>query len=470
METVSYNKTEYISVDYVFNNAPIYSKTCRGPRDLIRKKNINDFIYLRQREGKWILSDGKSMKFDKIFIKKDIINNIPELNNDAQGQDIKDDSGIQVAPHILDLEDNEMFKDVDGNLLNIEVRGERKSDKCFFKVKDVSEAFDMPNLQKVLIDDRKSYLENIDYKYFICLKGANGVKNTTKKELFLTYQGVLRVLFVSRNDKTLHFVKWATETLFTVQMGEEEDKDSLAASLLGTTYKVIKQVFRCSSKTTPCIYLLVVKEEGDKLICKYGFSKDLVRRMKEHKTLFKKEFGKEPTLLYYSIIDIKHMSEAENDISGYFCNSKYEYGSMEELVIINKSDLNQVKMVYQCIENKYIGRYEEIKNEVNELKLEIVELNNKLKNSVTDHNHELEILNKKHNHELQMLKNKNESELQMLKNKYDSEMEMLKNKNELELYKKDIEIKSLKDKHLIEMQQKDIDILKKEVDILRKYK
>jgi hypothetical protein len=469
METVSYNKIDYISVDYVFNNAPIYSKTCRGPRDLIRKKNINDFIYLRQREGKWILSDGKSMKFDKIFIKKDIINNIPELNNDAQDK-ITDDSGIQVAPHILDLEDNEMFKDVDGNLLNIEVRGERKSDKCFFKVKDVSEAFDMPNLQNIIIKENTMYDNQLHYKYFICEKKNNLLKNTTKKELFLTYNGMLKVLFSSRTGNAETFQKWATETLFTVQMGEEEDKDSLAASLLGTTYKVIKQVFRCSSKTTPCIYLLVVKEEGEKLICKYGFSKDLVRRMKEHKTLFKKEFGKEPTLLYYSIIDIKHMSEAENDISGYFCNNKYEYGSMEELVIINKSDLNQVKMVYQCIENKYIGRYEEIKNEVNELKLEIVELNNKLKNSVTDHNHELEILNKKHNHELQMLKNKYDSELQMLKNKYDSEMEMLKNKNELELYKKDIEITSLKDKHLIEMQQKDIDILKKEVDILRKYK
>jgi hypothetical protein len=458
METVSYNKVDYICVDYVFNNAPIYSKTCRGPRDLIRKKNINDFIYLRQREGKWILSDGKSMKFDKIFVKKDIINNIPELNNDTKDK-ITDDKGVEKAPHILDLEDNEMFKDVDGNLLNIEVRGERKSDKCFFKVKDVSEAFDMPNLYTTIISSSSKYLINEHYKYFYLSKLHNMQKQQQKKELYLTYEGMLKVIFNSENNKTKGFVKWATETLFTVQMGEEEDKDSLAASLLGTTYKVIKQVFRCSSKTTPCIYLLVVKEEGDKIICKYGFSKDLVRRMKEHKTLFKKEFGKEPTLLYYSIIDIKHMSEAENDISGYFCNNKYEYGSMEELVIINKSDLNQVKMVYQCIENKYIGRYEEIKNEVNELKLEIVELNNKLKNSVTDHNHELEILNKKHNHELQMLKNK-----------YDSEMEMLKNKNELELYKKDIEITSLKDKHLIEMQQKDIDILKKEVDILRKYK
>ncbi len=459
METVSYNKIDYICVDYVFNNAPIYSKTCRGPRDLIRKKNITDFIYLRQREGKWILSDGKSMKFDKIFVKKDIINNIPELNNDTQGQDkITDDTGIQVAPHILDLEDNEKFKDVDGKPLDIEVRGERESDKCFFKVKDVSDAFDMPNLYTTIISSSSKYLINEHYKYFYLSKLHNMQKQQQKKELYLTYEGMLKVIFNSENNKTKGFVKWATETLFTVQMGEEEDKDALAASLLGTTYKVVKQVFRCSSKTTPCVYLFIVKEEGDKLICKYGYTKDLVRRMKEHKLLFKKEFGKEPTLLYYSIIDNIHMSEAESDISSYFSNNKYEYGSMEELVIINKSDLNQVKMVYQCIENKYIGRYEEMKNQINDFKLEIVELNNKLKNIDTQHKHELE-----------MIKNKNDAEMEMLKNKYNSEMEMLKNKNELELYKKDIEIKTLKDKHLIEMQQKDIDILKKEVEMLRNY-
>jgi len=452
MDIITINNIKYIDGAELINCALEYSKHCRSSRNLITKHNIDDsnYIFAKLKNNNWIITKGKSVKMDKVLFKYEYLETIPEINNILNNKYILEDLPEEIDDEKLT---NDLFN-------NLTIRQDNNN-KVYFNILEINKLVDDEDLENKILNDNL-FKYNIDYKYFKV--------GTTKKELYLTYEGMLKVIFNSENNKTKGFVKWATETLFTVQMGDEEDKDSLAASLLGTTYKVIKQVFRCSSKTTPCIYLLVVKEEGDKIICKYGFSKDLVRRMKEHKTLFKKEFGKEPTLLYYSIIDIKHMSEAENDISGYFCNNKYEYGSMEELVIINKSDLNQVKMVYQCIENKYIGRYEEIKNEVNELKLEIVELNNKLKNSVTDHNHELEILNKKHNHELQMLKNKNDSELQMLKNKYDSEMEMLKNKNELELYKKDIEIKSLKDKHLIEMQQKDIDILKKEVDILRKYK
>ena len=447
METVSYNNIEYICVDYVYNNAPIYSKTCRNGRDLIKKKNITEFIYLRYKGDKWVVSDGKSMKYDKIFIKKDFINTIPELN---KSDNITDDAhmgcGIEVAPTILDLEDNEKFKDVNGKYLNIEVRGERKHDNCFFKVKDISEAFEMPNLYTTIISSSSRYLINEHYKYF-CLSKLHNMQNKQlkNKELFLTYEGILKVIFNSENNKTKGFVKWATETLFTVQMGEEKDKDTLASNLLGTTYNVVKQVFRSSSKTTPCIYLLVLKEEDNKLICKYGFTKDLVRRMKEHKLSFKKEFNREPTLLYYSVIDIMHISEAENDINCYFSSDKYKYnyGSMEELVIFDKSELKQIKMVYQCIENKYIGRYEEMKNEIIDLKMEIVELNNKLKTLDINHKHELELLKEKHYNELQ--------------------------KKDIELYKKENEILSIKDKYLIEIQKKDIDILKKELELNKKY-
>jgi hypothetical protein len=447
MEVISYKNIEYICVDYIYNNAPIYSKTCRNGRDLIKKKDIKDFIYLRLKDNVWVVSDGKSMKYDKIFIKKDFINSIPELNNlDKITDDAHMGCGIEAAPSILELKDYEKFKDIDGKPLNIEVRGDRKSDKCFFKVKDVSDAFEMPNLYTTIISSSSKYLINEHYKYFYLNKLHNMQNKQLKnKELFLTYEGVLRVIFNSENNKTKGFVKWATETLFTVQMGDKEDKDNLASTLLGTTYKVVKQVFRSSARTTPCVYLLILKEENNKLICKYGFTKDLVRRMKEHKTFFGKEFSKEPTLLYYSIIDSIYISEAETDINCYFSNDKYKYnyGSMEELVIIDKSELKQIKMIYQCIENKYIGRYEELKNEITELKIEILELNNKLKTIDIEHKHEIELLKEKHNNDL--------------------------HKKDIELYKKENDLLAIKDKYLIELQKKDIDILKKELELSKKY-
>jgi hypothetical protein len=46
-------------------------------------------------------------------------------------------------------------------------------------------------------------------------------------------------------------------------------------------------------------------------------------------------------------------------------------------------------------------------------------------------------------------------------------LEIQQEKHNMELYKKDMEIKSLKASHINELQQKDIDILKKEVELLR---
>lgn len=40
MITILYNNNEYIIGDYVINEAPIYSKPSRGPRELIRKKKL----------------------------------------------------------------------------------------------------------------------------------------------------------------------------------------------------------------------------------------------------------------------------------------------------------------------------------------------------------------------------------------------------------------------------------------------
>ena len=59
-----------------------------------------------------------------------------------------------VAPDILDIEDNEKFKDVNGQSIEITIRGERKYDKCYFRVKDVSKGFKMPRLQETILDEK----------------------------------------------------------------------------------------------------------------------------------------------------------------------------------------------------------------------------------------------------------------------------------------------------------------------------
>ena len=170
-----------------------------------------------------------------MFFIESIINSIPELTNNTIEQNITDDKGIEKAPPIIYLSDNEKFKDECDNVLEIETRGVRNEDNIYFKVNDIEKQFDMPNLKRVIIDYTKSYELNIDYKFFLCEKGTNNVistkkksndKPTIKKQLYLTYLGMLRMLFVSRNNKTRYFINWAKNILFAAQLGTTEQKDN----------------------------------------------------------------------------------------------------------------------------------------------------------------------------------------------------------------------------------------------------
>src|SRR5690606_41976867 len=103
----------------------------------------------------------------------------------------------------------------------------------------------MENLLTTVINKKNNrYVEGIHYKYFICEKMYKVQNPTdTKKELFLTYKGILRVLFCSHSKKADSFVDWATETLFTAQMGTRRARKNLAASILGVDAEVIREVF-----------------------------------------------------------------------------------------------------------------------------------------------------------------------------------------------------------------------------------
>ena len=57
----------------------------------------------------------------------------------------------------------------------------------------------MPSLNRVLLNKEKCYLYQKHYKYFTIEKVNIDEKNVSKKELYLTYNGILKVLFTSRS-------------------------------------------------------------------------------------------------------------------------------------------------------------------------------------------------------------------------------------------------------------------------------
>lgn len=408
MISILNNNNKYILADYIITNAPIFSKGVRSSRDLIKKKNIDKDLYLfsRLKNDNWIITEGKSPKFDKVFIKESYLSTITELNK-KDDKITTDDKGVEKAPDIINLSNEEKFQDDEGNILEIETRGVRDHNKIYFKVKDVSKGFEMESLYTTIIDDRNAYEKDKHYKFFTCdifvynknITSKKIDKVSVKNELFLTYEGLLKVLFVSKNNKTSKFITWATKTLFTVQIGSFEQKQILGSNLIGADVESVKEVFSCNADKTPGIYLFLIgnaneitkdKKYGkDDIICKYGKSDNILRRTNEHCKAFKQQYNSDIELICYSIIDPKFISQAETNISHYFDNYKISIKDEKEFIVINKKDIKNIKEQYKLIQNSYIGHYQDLYNKTVELEMKLAYAT-----------HQLELLDEKHKNEI----------------------------------------------------------------------
>lgn len=61
------------------------------------------FLFAKKNnEGKWIETDGKSAKLDKVLLKKEYLDNVPELQERDPDVLIVDENGVQEAPPIID--------------------------------------------------------------------------------------------------------------------------------------------------------------------------------------------------------------------------------------------------------------------------------------------------------------------------------------------------------------------------------
>ena len=251
---------------------------------------------------------------------------------------------------------------------------------------------------------------------------------------------MLRVLFGSHNNKADLFIKWATEKLFIIQMGTNEQKLKLRDTL-GVLPEAVKEVCKKSTSPISCVYLFslgtvaslrktfnISEENKDTdIVVKYGRTEDLERRTSEHNNDYGKLENVELRLMMYSFVDSSYASDAESDIANFYSYSKYKYevDGRNELAIIPKDKIDIVKKEYEKIRKIYAGSLKELLNEIERLKQE--NENIKLK-------HQIE-LNK------QLLEM---SKYQMDINKLEHSLELQKEKYENEILKRDFEIYKLK--------------------------
>jgi hypothetical protein len=397
---------------------PVFYYGCKTkPRNIISKKNIpeSDYIYANLKSKEWNISSADCKKaqllisqswVDKHFFKMvDIVES--KLIIQPQENNIEEDvENIEEAPKILLLKDSEKFCDNDGNIFDIETRGEKNRNKVFFKVKDVSKCFEMNYLDSTILQKDKGYHHTTDYKTFFIRKYLSKEQPPTiKKCLYLTYHGLLRVLFVSRNKNVKRFQDWAEENLFTIQMGTKEEKMKLSANILNVSPKNIRAVFETYANKFPCIYLLClgkVKDlretfnidvlvDGELNVYKYGFTDDLGRRIGEHDSKYGKMKNVVLTLSTFHIIDAKYTSEAEHEIRE-ICNAfekKLNVDGFKELIALNDKEFVQIKKQYKYIGNEFAGATLELQSQITELKEKIKEYESEIAHMKIVHKNEL---------------------------------------------------------------------------------
>ena len=258
------NNTEklYYNMKDLYNHKPDFFYGCTSKKRLIiKKKNIQpcEYVYANYftKTNEWKLSDESCKKAQLLFTQswtdRSFFNIKSAIDNDVQEDE---PNSVETAPSVLELNDEEKFRDCDGNIVDIEVIGEKSRNKIYFKVNDVMKVFDMPNLDQVLRNDGTCYDINIHYKSFIRVTRNNSASNSIKKRLYLTYKGLLKVLFNSRTGNAEQFQDWAEDKLFTIQMGPQENKEILGTDILGINIKNYRAVFNKHSSDFPCVYLL----------------------------------------------------------------------------------------------------------------------------------------------------------------------------------------------------------------------
>lgn len=418
--TIDTTDKMFFNIKDLFEYNPEFFYGCTVKKRLIiKKKNIpeTEYVYANfiAKTKEWNLSNESCKKaqllitkewVDKYYFKNiaaaDVTTSVTTSVAKTPDQQDDDQEVIENAPPILELTDEEKFHDIDGNIVNIETRGEKERNKILFDVKDVMTAFDMPNLDIILRNVGNNYILNIHYKrYYIRSSKIESVRLTIKKRLYLTYKGLLRVLFASNNRQVDKFQEWAEEILFTIKLGIKEAKEVLGTEILNINIENYRAVFGKYPQGFPCIYLLSLgkveqlretfgiseKINNDLTVYKYGFTCDIKRRLGEHNSDYGRLKNVVVELELFNYVDLKYTAEAEADVRDIFetYETVLDVSGRKELIALNTKQYERIKKEYMRTAREFAGATKELQEEVMALKQEIQNIKNEMKIKELEH-------------------------------------------------------------------------------------
>lgn len=295
----------------------------------------------------------KENKRAKLLIHEDWArSNLPKFTGDQTKYKYKP------LPPVIELSEEEKFRDDDGNVFEVEVRGTRSKDGIRFKLTDIQRVFEMEDLYSHIqrMVDRNEYeifCSSSTTQLAVLLEQNIGGKSTS---IFISYNGLLKVIFASRSGTAYRFQDWATGVIYTAHLGTEEERFDLALDMAGVNANIVKKVFDTCVTKVPCIYLFRIglvkdmrfypelKNFTNGILHKFGMTDSLHRRLTEHMKDYGRLNGSTFKLVLWSPINEKCISKAETDLSHYLEDYKIPFLGHDEVVRLTREDMCGVKV------------------------------------------------------------------------------------------------------------------------------
>ncbi len=444
------NGIKYFKAEAVRDVCPAFFSGCmRSVRKIVEKKKIPDDSYIFatyvKSKDSWKLSTIEVNKAALLLTEEWVIKNVPRFGKKNVVQEEDQAIDIPMSPQILLLTEEEKFKDVEGNNIEVEVRGERHPEKIFFYSKDIARILFIVKIKDILNDKTSNYEEGVHYKKFIHFQaGSPGLdvdKKIIRTTIFLTYRGLIRMLMTRRDPVSKRFEEWAIKILFTHHLGTTEQKEELANTLIGSSVESVREFLSSSPSKYSELYLICIGKALDlkdsiplkdtylenDLVFKFGFADDLSRRLNEHKNKFSKLVGTNISVVLHSPIDPKFLSKAETELKQYFQEEEacIEHVVHKELVVLSEKRMKGVRREFKEICLKYAGCMDRIQEEINKLK-------DTFENEKKTREREIEQEKKTREREIEQEKKTREREIEQEKKIRDLEVETERRIKEIE--------------------------------------
>ncbi len=372
------NDKTYIDIKDIRSTFKAYCKGTRSIPQLIDRKGYRDIIYGSIVDGSVQITQTMSRKHGTTFVNKI---EVAELFNAPEEE-------LPLAPPILSDKDLVFFKDEEGNEYKVLMRGERTRKGIYFKVRDVEQVFQMPRLEETVTrSNDSSYKLGAHYNWFRILPFPTGSGNQHNKqrELYLTYKGLMRVIYRSNSGIACKFADWIDDCVFAMNWGTKEQKAKVVSRALDLDASQLTTLMAKYPTKLSCLYLIDIKDTAsDKRVFKYGFTDSIRRRFREHT----KRYHANITLDSFVFIPMLDLSKAEALFKRSVSKYKVEREGEDELICLCPEAYQNIQTILSTISEKYCGN---IREQVAYFGEQITDLKHKLE--LSDANHATEVSN-----------------------------------------------------------------------------